>query len=134
MPTDLFFYGSDHAFAAVCYIRWLLSDNTVLVTLLCAKPRVTPLQRISTPRSELNGAVLAVRLLLSALRSLSQADIVPERVWMIGDSECTLACLEKVSTAFGEYFGNRVGEIVEKQAKIEVLSCRLQWRMVSHII
>ena len=38
---------------------------------------------------------------------------------MIGDSECTLACLENVSTPFGEYFGNRIGKIVEKQAKIE---------------
>ena len=38
---------------------------------------------------------------------------------MIGDSECTLASLEKVNSAFGEYFGNRVGEIVNLQANIE---------------
>ena len=43
---------------------------------------------------------------------------------MIGDSECTLACLEKVNSAFGEYFGNRIGEIFELQAKIE-LHCKV---------
>ena len=99
----------------------MLPDCTVQVSLICAKSRVTPLLRLSTPRSELNGAVLAVRLLLSCLRSLSQSGIVPEQVWFIGDSECTLACLEKVNAAFGEYFGNRVGEITDTLAKIEQL-------------
>ena len=83
---------------------------------------MTPLQRISTPRSELNGAVLAARLLLTCLRSLSHTEVVPEKVWFIGDSECTLASLEKVDTAFGEYFGNRVGEILEAHAQIQSLT------------
>ena len=114
-----FFDGSDVAFAAVVYIRWILCDGSVSVTILCAKPRVTPLHRISTPRSELNGALLAARLVFSSVRSLSSSNILPERVWMIGDSECTLASLEKVNAAFGEYFGNRIGEILECQARIE---------------
>ena len=114
-----YFDGSDVAYAAAIYIRWTLSDQAVVVMLLCAKLRVTPLQRISTPRSELNGAVLASRLLLSSLRSLSSSEIIPARVWIIGDSECTLASLEKVNAAFGEYFGNRIGEIIDTQAKIE---------------
>ena len=116
-----FFDGSDVAFASVIYIRWVLTDGSVHVSLLCAKSRVTPLLRISTPRSDLNGAVLAVRLLLSCLRSLSHSGIVPEQVRFIGDSECTLASLEKVKAAFGEYFGNRVGEIMDTLAKIEQL-------------
>ena len=116
-----FFDGSDVAFASSIYIRWVLPDCTVQVSLLCAKSRVTPLLRFSTPRSELNGAVLAARLLLSCVRSLSQSGILPEQVWFIGDSECTLACLEKVTAAFGEYFGNRVGEIIDTLAKIEQL-------------
>ena len=70
------------------------------VSLLCAKTRVTPLQRISTPRSELNGAVIASRLLLSCIRSLLQSSIIPENVWFIGDSECTLASLEKIDAAW----------------------------------
>ena len=43
----------------------------------------------------------------------------PERVWFLGDSECTLASLENVSTAYGEYFGNHIGEVVVQQSKIE---------------
>ena len=114
-----FFDGSDDAFAAVIYARWELSDGTVSVTLLCAKPRVMPLKRISTPRSELNGAVVASRLTLSAVRSLSSAGMPLGKVWFIGDSECTLACLGKVNAPFGEFFGNRVGEVQDNQAKIE---------------
>ena len=38
---------------------------------------------------------------------------------MIGDSECTLSSIEKVSASFGEFFGNRIGEIQSNQAKIE---------------
>ena len=116
-----FFDGSDDAFAAAIYIRWQLDDGSFDVSLLCAKPRVTPSKRISTPRSELNGAVLVSRLALSSVGSLSNAGISIERLWFIGDSECILACLEKTNCAFGEYFGNRVGEILDTQAKIERL-------------
>ena len=66
-----------------------------MIRLMSCKSRVTPLQRISTPRSELNGALLASRLVLSTLRSLSPVDEILERVWIIGDSECTLASIEK---------------------------------------
>ena len=114
----VFFDGSDLAYAAVTYIRWTLQDGSIFTALVNSKARVTPLQRISTPRSELNGAVLGFRLLLSTLRSWSEDD-APEKVWVLGDSECTLASFEKVNGAFGEWFGNRLGEIFEKQAKIE---------------
>ena len=96
-----------------------LSNGSVFLTLLCAKWLVTPLQRISTPQSELNGAVLAVRLLFSILHSHKLGNIAPKRAWIIGNSECILACLEKASTALRRYFGSRVREKVETQAKIE---------------
>ena len=114
-----FFDGSDVAFAATIYIRWILADGAVKVILMSSKAHVTPLNRISTPRSELNGAVLASRLVLSSVKSLSKSDHLPERVWMIGGSECTLASLESVNSVFGEYFGNRIGEAVDCQLKIE---------------
>ena len=116
-----YFDGSDLAFAAVLYARWTLQDDSVMVVLMGCKSRVTPLQRISTPRSELNAGVLASRLILSTVRTLSVSDEVPERVWVVGDSECTLASLEKTSAPFGEYFGNRVGEVIDNQAKIETI-------------
>ena len=114
-----YFDGSDNAYAAAIYIRWELDSGEIDVSLVTSKAHVTPLNRISTPRSELNGAVLAVRLLYSLLRSLQSIDHTPERVHIIGDSECVLAGREKINGAFGEYFGNRYGQIFDLQAKIE---------------
>ena len=82
-----FFDGSDLAYASVIYIRWNLDDGSVFTTLVTSKARTTPLQRISTPRSELNGATVASRLLISTLRSWSSSEEPPEKVWVIGDSE-----------------------------------------------
>ena len=114
-----YFDGSDNAYAAVVYIRWRLSDGLYEVYLGCAKAKVTPLKRISTPRSELNGAVLLSRLVLFFLRSCVSSGVNPLKIWMLGDSECTLASLEKTSGALGEYFGNRVGEIFDNQAQMQ---------------
>ena len=113
-----YFDGSDFAYACVIYVKRTSFDGSVYTALVTSKSRVTPLLRISTPRSELNAAVLATRLVLSTLQSWAPVEI-PERVWILGDSECTLSSIEKVNAAFGEYFGNRVGEILNNQAKIE---------------
>ena len=116
-----YFDGSDDAYAAVVYSRWTLADGSIDVNLAIAKAKVTPLKRISTPRSELNGAVLLTRLVLFYLKSCSKAGVIPKTVWFLGDSECTLASIEKTSGALGEYFGNRVGEIIDNQSRIQKL-------------
>ena len=64
-----FFDGSDNAFAAVVYLCWTLLDGSIYVVLAGSKAKVTPLKRISTPRSELNGAVLLGRLALSLVKA-----------------------------------------------------------------
>ena len=114
-----YFDGSDNAYAAVIYYRWELNDGSVEVKLVCSNARVTPLNRLSTPRAELDGAVMLTRLVLSLIRSCSVSGTVPKKIWLFGDSECTLGSIEKTSAAFGEYFGNRVGEIHDNQAQIE---------------
>ena len=63
----------------------------------------------------MNGAVLLIRLLLSLIMACSVSRTVPNKIWLLGDSECTLSSIEKTSGAFGEYFGNWVGEILKKQ-------------------
>ena len=113
-----YFDGSDDAYAAVIYLRWALADGSYDVNLACSKSKVTPLKRISTPRSELNGAVLLSRLLFFYLKSCTKAGVKAKRVWILGDSECSLATVEKTSGALGEYFGNRRGEILDNQARI----------------
>ena len=53
------------------------------------------------------------------IKSCVSSGITPSRVWLLGDSECTLSSIEKTSGALGEYFGNRVGEIHDNQAQIQ---------------
>ena len=55
-----------------------MTDGSVIVRLLCSKARVTPLQRISTPRSELNGAVVVARLLWTVVQALEMEE---ENLW-----------------------------------------------------
>ena len=116
----VFFDGSDVAYAAVVYCRWLMEDGSVVVRLLCCKARVAPLQRLSTPRVELNGAVIAVRLAWTVVQALEFEEL-PSRVLVGGDSETVLAAREKSAGALGEYFGNRVGECWDLQGKISAL-------------
>ena len=55
---------------------------------------------------------------------------------MIAYSEFTLASLEKVNSLFGEYFGSRIGDIVDLQAKIDqilntnTVGC---WKKIIHV-
>ena len=116
----VFFDGSDNAYAAVVFCRWELDDGRVVVRLLCSKARVTPLRRISTPRAELNGTVISVRLAWTVVQAL-EFEEKPTRILFGGDLETVLAAREKACGALGEYFGNRVGECWDLQEKIEQL-------------
>ena len=46
----VFFDGSDDAYAAVAYFRWILKDGSIDVRLACSKSKVTTLKIISIPR------------------------------------------------------------------------------------
>ena len=70
---------------------------------LCSKARVVPMHRISTSRSELNGAVVAVRLTWTIVQALEKESL-PNRILFAGDSETVLAAREKACGALGEYF------------------------------
>lgn len=116
----VFFDGSDLAYAAVLYCRWEMVDGEVVVKLLCSKARVAPLQRLSTPRVELNGAVIGVRLLWTVVQALEKEEL-PTKALIGGDAETVLAAREKAGGALGEYFGNRVGEIWDLEERISQL-------------
>ena len=64
-----FFDGSDDAYAGVLYLRWALKDGSYEANLASSKEKVTHLKRISTPRSDLNGAVLLSKLLFFYMKS-----------------------------------------------------------------
>ncbi|XP_035210074.1 uncharacterized protein LOC118184500 [Stegodyphus dumicola] len=66
VPTDIlelhcFCDASQKAYGAAIYAR-VVKDNNIEVNLLVSKSRVTPLRKITLPRLELLGALLAARL------------------------------------------------------------------------
>ena len=99
--------GSPSAMCAVVYVRWSLPDNKFNVRLVAAKTRVTPLQRMTTPRAEIQAAVLGVRLCKTVVESLH---LTFQEPIFLSDSTCTLATLSKESTVLNEFFGNRQEE------------------------
>ena len=65
----------------------------------------------------MDGATLLSRLVLRVIMALL-AD-PPGQVFYCGDSETILASREKKSGFFGEYFGNRIGEQMDNQERVE---------------
>ena len=100
--------GSETAYGFAAYIRWQLQDGTYWCRLIMAKSRIAPLHKVTTPRMELNGAVLSKRgrqVIESEMRFRF------ERVLHLVDSETVLNMLHKTSTRFHVYEGSRIGEI-----------------------
>ena len=54
--------ASEDAFGACAYARWQLSTGGFDARFIAAKSRVAPLKKLTIPRLELQGAVLASRL------------------------------------------------------------------------
>ena len=50
--------ASEHAYAAVLYLRTLYSDGSVSVRLVASKTKVAPLKKQTIPRLELLGALI----------------------------------------------------------------------------
>ena len=115
--------GSDLAYGCIAYIRWELSDQSVWCQMIMSKARIAPVNKVSTPQMELNGAVTSKRI-RSIIEKECRFDF--ERVVHLVDSETVLAMLNKCSTRFRIYEGVRVGEI--QAASKGDLSC---WFWVS---
>ena len=87
----IFFDGSTDAYGASVYVRHH-TETGFQSSLLIAKARVTTVRGTTTPKSELSGLLIASRLLLTVLRSMPEK---PSEVFIAGDSQCTIAALEK---------------------------------------
>ena len=100
--------GSELAYGCAVYIRWLLQDGSYWCRLLLAKCRIAPLNRVSVPQMELNGAVLSKRC-----RKVIEAEsrLPFEKVYQLVDSETVLGMIHKMSTRLRVYEGVRIGEI-----------------------
>ena len=100
--------GSDLAHGCAAYVRWKVADGTFKLRLIMAKSRIAPLNKVSTPRMELNGAVLSKRCRTVILKEMRYKF---ERILHLVDSETVLNMLHKTSCRFKVYEGVRIGEI-----------------------
>jgi len=110
----LFSDASEEAFGACAYVRWALQDGSYKSNLLVAKSRLSPMRKITIPRLELNGALLAARLNSFITKESSISFI--ERYFII-DSEIVRAQIQRESYGFNTFAGVRIGEIQELTQK-----------------
>ena len=90
------------------YVRWTCEDGTYKSHLLMAKSRIGPITKLSTPRMELNGAVLSKRCRAVLEKEMNYKF---EKVIHLINSETVLNQIHKTSYRFRVYEGIRIGEI-----------------------
>ncbi|XP_055615247.1 uncharacterized protein LOC129761547 [Toxorhynchites rutilus septentrionalis] len=115
--------ASESGFAAVVYLRFENHD-TVECALVSAKTRVAPLKFLSIPRSELQAAVIGVRLADTISKSLSIA--VSRRIFW-SDSKDVLCWLRSDHRRYSQFVAFRVSKILETT---EV--CEWRWVPTKH--
>ncbi|XP_068750786.1 uncharacterized protein [Montipora capricornis] len=100
--------ASEDAFGSCAYARWQLSSGEYDVRFIAAKSRVAPLKRLTIPRLELQGAVLASRLCKTIV---DESRFQFEKVILFLDSKIVLAWIRSEARRFKPFVSARVGEI-----------------------
>ena len=100
--------ASANGYGACSYIRFKNSNDDVHCALVLSKARVAPLQSVTIPRMELQGAVTAVQLSKKLQQELN-IKIDKEYFWC--DSTIVLGYIKNETTKFLPYVANRVSQI-----------------------
>ena len=111
---------SEDAFGACANARWQLSTGGFSAQFIAAKSRVAPLKKLTIPRLELQGAVLASRLGKTILK---ESRLNFEKSVFLLDSQIVLAWIRSETRRFKPFVSVRVGEIQDN-------SDPAQWRHV----
>ena len=112
--------AAEDAFGACAYVRWQLSTGGFNAQFIAAKSRVAPLKKLTIPRLELQGAVLASRLGKTILK---ESRLKFEKSVFFLDSKIVLAWICSETRRFKPFVSVRVGEIQDN-------SDPAQWRHV----
>ena len=66
----IFSDASSMAYGACAYIRYEVQDGSFISSLLVAKCKIAPIEPLTIPRLELNGAILSARLETSIVKEM----------------------------------------------------------------
>nr|CAI5842476.1 unnamed protein product [Callosobruchus analis] len=100
--------ASAEAYGAAVYIRSVDSNGEIVVNLLCAKSKVTPIKTISIPRLELCAALVLTRLIEKVKHSIT---LKFEEIYCWTDSTVVLGWLKTMPNVLKTFIANRVSEI-----------------------
>jgi len=95
-------------FGSVAYIRWKLVTGKWWSSLVTSKSKITPKNRITIPRLELNGAVLSKRLKEFLVMKM---DTKFSKIYHLVDSSTVLGYLHKSDSKLKPFEGIRVSEV-----------------------
>ena len=101
--------ASPSGYGAAVYLRFPLSDGSQGVSLVMAKGRVAPVKKVSLPRLELLGSLLAARLVTHVRRALCLPDSTVCKCWT--DSMVALGWIRGDPRRWKQFVSNRVIEI-----------------------
>ena len=100
--------ASEKAYGAAVYLRYR-DSNRWHAHLVISRARVAPLKRLTLPRLELLGALLAARLLATVNQALHCSEITPRFCWT--DSMVVLGWIKGDPSRWKQFVANRVREI-----------------------
>ena len=112
--------ASTKGFGAVVYQRTTYNDNSVSIRLVMSKARVMPLKFLSTPKGELQAAIVGLRVGLTVAAELG---IATSNCTFWSDSGTVIAWIHSVARKYRVFVANRIAEILE-ETRLE------QWRHV----
>ncbi|XP_058447679.1 uncharacterized protein LOC131428053 [Malaya genurostris] len=107
--------ASENGFAATVYLRYS-EESVIECGLVGAKTRVAPLKFLSIPKSELQAAMLGVRLADTILASLS---IKVGKRYFWTDSKDVLSWLKSDHRRYSQFVAFHVSEILESTNVVE---------------
>ncbi|XP_048484474.1 uncharacterized protein LOC125490156 isoform X2 [Plutella xylostella] len=98
--------ASNKAYGSCLYVRTIDYQGNVSMNLLCSKSRINPMTKLTTPRLELNSALLLAKLAKKVYDTLKTKFSL--NVYLYVDSTIVLAWLNTEPVKLSVYVANRV--------------------------